>query len=82
MNDGSSFIAGKILGTTKYQMKIWTSSGTLRNNSTHALASRTSHGLSGRVRSVPTSAPTTMATTHEAPATASVQPQASIIHCR
>ena len=28
------------------------------------------------------SAPTTTATTHDAPATESVQPQASIIHCR
>ena len=73
---------GKILGTTKYQMKICTNSGMLRNNSTHALASLTSHGLLGNVRNVPTSAPTTIATTQEAPATDSVQPQASNIHCR
>ncbi len=82
MKLGKSFIAGKILGMTKYQMNICTSSGTLRKSSTHALASRTSHGLLGRVRMVPISAPKIMATTHDAPATDSVQPQASNIHCR
>ncbi len=75
-------MAGKILGTTKYQMKIWTSKGTLRNSSTQALAKRTSHGLFGKVRSVPTSAPNSMAITHDAPATDSVQPHASNIHCK
>jgi hypothetical protein len=75
-------MAGKILGTTKYQRKIWTSSGMLRNSSTHTLATRTSQGLLGKVRNVPISAPTTTATTQELPATESVQPQASIIHCR
>ena len=73
-------MAGKILGTTKYQIKICTSSGMLRNNSTQALASRVNHGLLGNVRSVPKKAPNTMATTQETPATASVQPQASNIH--
>ena len=75
-------MAGKIFGITKYQMKICTSSGTFLNSSTQALARRVSHGLLGRVRSVPISPPTTMATIHDAPATANVQPQASNIHCR
>ena len=75
-------MAGIILGTTKYQIKICTSKGMFLNNSTQALASLTSHGLLGSVRTVPINAPTSMATTQDAPATASVQPQASNIHCR
>ena len=54
----------------------------LRNNSTQALPRRTSQGLSGKVRTVPTTAPTTMATSQALPATASVQRQASSIHSR
>jgi hypothetical protein len=46
------------------------------------LASLTSQGLSFRVRTVPTTEPTETATTQEQPATASVQPQASNIHCK
>ncbi len=68
------------MGTTKYHRKICTSSGMLRNSSTQTLARRTSQGLLGRVRRVPISAPSDTATTQEQPATASVQPQASIIH--
>src|SRR5574343_446612 len=54
----------------------------LRNSSTQALARRTSQGLSVRVRRVPTTAPTTIATSQAQPATASVQRQASNIHSR
>jgi hypothetical protein len=75
-------MAGITLGTTKYHRKICTSSGMLRNSSTQALPRRTSQGLLGSVRKVPIRAPTLTATTQDAPATASVQPQASIIHCR
>jgi hypothetical protein len=68
------------LGTTKYQRKICTSSGMLRNSSTQTLARRTSQGLFGSVRKVPMMPPSDTATTQEQPATASVQLQASIIH--
>ena len=77
---GTCWNAGINLGTTKYHRKICTSSGMLRKSSTQALASRTSQGLLGKVRSVPTRAPTTIATSQEVPATASVQRQASSIH--
>jgi len=70
------------LGTTKYHRKICTSSGMLRNSSTQALPRRTSQGLSGKVRMVPTTAPTTMATSQALAATANVQRQASSIHSR
>jgi len=79
---GTCWKAGMILGTTKYHRKICTSKGMLRNNSTQALASRTSQGRLGKVRNVPTRAPTTIATSHEVPATASVQRHASSIHSR
>ena len=77
---GTCWNGGNIVGTTKYQRKICTSSGMLRNSSTQTLARRTSHGLFGSVRKVPISAPSDTATTQEQPATDSVQPQASIIH--
>ena len=48
--EGTCWKYGKMPGTTKYQRKICTSSGMLRNSSTHQLPMRVSHGLSGRVR--------------------------------
>jgi hypothetical protein len=69
-------------GMTWYQRKICTSSGMLRNNSTHALPNRTSHGLSGSVRMMPISEPSTSATTSASSATDTVQPQAESIHCQ
>ena len=66
---------------TKYHRNICTSSGTLRNSSTQALPSRTSHGF-GVVRMVPTSEPTTIAMISGSTDTASVQPQADISQSR
>jgi hypothetical protein len=40
---GTDLSAGKIAGITWYHRKICTSSGILRNNSTQALPSRTTH---------------------------------------
>jgi hypothetical protein len=54
----------------------------LRNSSTHALPNRTSHGLSGSVRMMPISEPSTNATTSASSATDTVQPQAESIHCQ
>ena len=79
---GNPFIAGIILGSTKYQRNTWTSRGILRNNSTQALPKRTSQGLSGKVRATPTSDPSTMAMSNPPNDTASVQPQACTIQCR
>ena len=58
-------------GMTKYQRNIWTSSGTLRKSSTHALPARASAG-DCVVRIVPITAPTAIAMTHEAAETPSV----------
>src|SRR5450830_1395921 len=79
---GSCCIGGNTLGATKYQRKICTSNGILRKNSTHTFTKRTSQGLLGSVRSIPSRKPATMATTHELAATDTVQPHAFIIHCR
>ena len=64
--------AGSSSGMTKYQRNICTSSGTLRNNSTYALATPTSH-LFGRVRTVPITRPRIRAMIHAVPAVARVQ---------
>jgi len=58
-------------GTTKYQRNICTSSGMLRNSSTHASPSRTIQGRSV-VRIVPITDPSTSAMTHAQADTASV----------
>jgi len=71
---------GSTAGMTWYQRKICTSSGMLRNSSTQALPRRTSHGLSGSVRMMPTSEPSTRATISASSATDTVQPQAESIH--
>ena len=63
-------------GNTWYHRKMCTSSGMLRKNSTHALPRRTVHGLWGKVRSVPTTAPTIKAITSDNSETEIVQPQA------
>ncbi len=73
-------MAGISAGMTWYQRKICTSSGMLRNSSTQALPRRTSHGLSGSVRMMPTSEPSTSATMSASSDTESVQPQAESIH--
>ena len=82
MKGGKLFIGGISLGSTKYHKKICTSSGILRNNSTQALPNRTSHGLSGKVRRVPTIEPTTNASSSALSETDTVQPHACSIHCR
>src|SRR5690606_5261612 len=68
-------------GMTWYQRKICTSSGMLRNTSVQALPNHTS-GLLGVVRMMPTSEPTTSASTSDSSATLSVQPQADISHSK
>ena len=80
--DGTPCSTGNTPGTTKYQRKICTSSGTLRNNSTQALPMRTSQGLLGSVRMVPMTRPATSATTSADSATVKVQPQAERIQLR
>ncbi|KAF1041215.1 MAG: hypothetical protein GAK34_03033 [Delftia tsuruhatensis] len=79
---GRDFSAGKMDGTTWYHMKMWTSSGILRNSSTQALPSRTIHGRSGSVRSVPISEPTINAINSDSSDTEMVQPQADSIQSR
>ncbi|MNY39085.1 hypothetical protein D3C86_1737520 [compost metagenome] len=79
---GTDFIAGTKAGTTWYQRKIWTSNGTLRNSSTQALPKRTSHGLSGSVRSTPITPPATNANINASSDTDTVHPQADSIQSR
>jgi hypothetical protein len=62
---------GTISGTTKYQMNICTSSGTLRNTSTYIVAGARSHA-SGVVRNTPNTEPTLKAMTHASTDTSSV----------
>ena len=73
---------GSSSGMMKYQMNSCTRMGMLRNNSTQALARRTTQGRSGSVRRVPMTDPNRIATTQAQAATARVQRHASIIHCR
>jgi hypothetical protein len=82
MKGGRAAMTGNSFGTTWYQRKICTSSGTLRNSSTQALPKRTSHGLSGSVRIVPMTEPTISASARPQTETDSVQPQADSIHCQ
>lgn len=79
---GTSRMAGNMVGTTWYHRKICTSSGMLRNSSTHALPRRTTMGRSGRVRSVPTRMPITSASNRASSETDTVQPQADSIQSR
>ena len=82
MKGGKLFMGGISLGSTKYHRNICTSSGMLRNNSTHALPNRTSQGLSGKVRRVPIIEPITSASSSADKETDTVQPHAWSIHCR
>jgi len=82
MKGGRFLAGGTSAGTTKYQRKIWTSSGMLRNSSTHALPKRTSFGLSGSVRITPMMEPTISAMASAVRDTATVQPQAEMIQLR
>jgi hypothetical protein len=82
MKLGTSFIDRESAGTTWYQRKIWTSSGMLRNSSTQALPKRTSQGLLGSVRSVPTSAPSTSATISASTRHGQRPAPGISIHCR
>ena len=75
-------ITGNSVGTTWYHRKICTSSGMLRNSSTHAFPRRTTMGLSCRVRKVPTSEPTTKAKAKASTDTDTVQPHADSIQSR
>jgi len=54
----------------------------LRKNSTQALPRRTAHGLLGKVRTVPITAPTTNANNSDNNDTDTVQPQADIIQSK
>ena len=78
---GTLLRMGNMAGTTWYQRKICTSSGMLRKSSTQALPRRTSQGF-GVVRSVPTTEPSTKATTQAQAATERVQPHADMSHSR
>ena len=68
-------------GSTWYQRKICTSSGMLRKSSVHASPMKTRR-LSGTVRKMPMSEPTSNATPIASSATLSVQPQAESIQSR
>ncbi len=76
------FMGGIRAGATWYHKKICTSSGMLRNSSTHALPKRTSQGLLGKVRITPMMEPTTSATSSAVSDTPTVQPQALKIQLR
>ena len=79
---GTPFMAGISVGSTWYHKKICTSSGMLRNSSTHALPRRTTIGLLGRVRKVPITAPRISASNSASTETETVQPQADSIQSR
>src|SRR5690606_15238181 len=78
----TDFIAGKMDGTTWYQIKICTSNGILRKNSTHALPKRTVQGRFSKVRKVPITTPTASASSSAKMDTETVQPQADSIQSR